>query len=75
MTTKQKAKELVAKMKDQFFMERDNVKVLKAKQCALICVDEIYKLNQLKVGRYEGERDIEMYYSYWEDVKQEIEKI
>ena len=75
MTTKQKAKELVAKMKDQFFMERDNVKVLKAKQCALICVDEIYKLNQLKVGRYEGERDIEMYYSYWEDVKQEIEKL
>ena len=46
-----------------------------AKKCALICVDEIYKLNQLKVGRYEGERDIEMYYSYWEDVKQEIEKI
>lgn len=61
---KDKAKELV----DKFYSQD-------AKQCALICVEEIYKLNQLKVGRYEGEIDEEMYYSYWEDFKQLIEKL
>jgi len=42
---------------------------IKAIDIALITVDEIYSLPNLKVGRFEGEEDIEMYYSYWEDVK------
>ena len=76
MTPKEKAKELVTKFAE---IEDEQpifvISYTQVKKCALICVDEIYKLNQLKVGRYEGERDIEMYYSYWEDVKQEIEKL
>ena len=70
MTAKDKAKELVHR-----FLQIYDGRVPQAKQCALICVDEIYKLNNLDVGRYEGEQNIEMYYSYWEEVKQEIEKL
>lgn len=37
----------------------------KAKQCALIAVDEV-----IKNGFYS-----QLFYNYWEEVKQEIEKI
>jgi hypothetical protein len=53
-----KAKELIDKM---------------TKQYALIAVDEIYKLN-LKKGAYlDTDSDKINYYSYWENVKKEIE--
>ena len=57
MTPKEKAKELV----DRFRIGDRNMKS-KAKQCALICVDEIQ-------GTFKGgENEI----LYWEEVKQEI---
>jgi predicted PolB exonuclease-like 3'-5' exonuclease len=43
------------------------------KPYALIAVDEIYKLN-LKTGAYlDSDSDKINYYSYWEEVKKEIE--
>jgi hypothetical protein len=48
-----------------------------AKQCALIAVDEIYNggLN-LRYGAYLDEfEDKQNYYSYWEDVKKEINQL
>jgi hypothetical protein len=71
-TAVKKAKELVLKMeKDfQYFASRQI-----AIQHALIAVDEIYKLN-LKTGAYlDSDSDKINYYSYWEEVKQEIEKL
>lgn len=66
MTPKEKAQELFDKM----FVIIENKgmydDLYRAKQCALIAVDEIIKdkkmFNQISV-------------EYWEDVKQEIEKI
>ena len=48
-----------------------------AKQCALITVDEIYSGGlHLRYGAYLDEfEDKQNYYSYWEEVKQEIEKL
>jgi hypothetical protein len=64
MEAKEKAKELV----DIFYNE---VKYMeRAKQCALIAVDEI--LNQCL-----DYRDIDLCrsYNYWQEVKQEIKKL
>jgi hypothetical protein len=64
MTSKEKAKELVDKFYNEVkYMER-------AKECALIAVDEI--LNIVK-GIYDY--DYEVLYPYWQEVKQEIEKL
>ena len=73
MTPKEKAKELIDKFNNHTVKELvylKNGKVIEgkteAKQCALIAVDEIIKdkkmFNQISV-------------EYWEDVKQEIEKL
>jgi hypothetical protein len=62
MTAKDKAKELV----DRFRIGDRNMKS-KAKQCALICVDEI-----VEFGTKQGIREPMM---YWSKVKQEIEKL
>ena len=43
----------------------------RAKQCALIAVDEIIELHK---GKFMCERE-EQNESYWQEVKQEIEKI
>lgn len=74
MTPKEKAEELVTKMYVNQW--RNNTMEYKtAKQCALIAVDEIYKTN-LKYGVYlENDWDKTYYYSYWEEVKEEIEKL
>ena len=60
MTPKQKSNELIDKM---YF---SSLKITKkdAKNCALIAVNEILNLN-----------DIDMEYSFYEQVKQEIEKL
>jgi len=70
MTPKEKAEELFYKM-----LSTDNVddysfvgsKV--AKQCALICVDEI--IEALSFHNWQNRNEIE----YYEEVKQEIEKL
>jgi len=63
MTPKEKAKELVDKFSDITtgwnFIEA-------AKECALICVDEI--LNGSRLYYFED-------YSYWKEVKEEINKL
>jgi hypothetical protein len=74
MTPKEKAKELVEKYDTTLtYLESKS----KAKQCALIAVDEIYNggLN-LRYGAYLDEfEDKQNYYSYWEDVKKEINQL
>ena len=66
MTPKEKAKELVDRFLKEFPSTDDigfgQIKI--AKQCALICVDEI-----LNIIKY-----FSIYKEYWEEVKQEIEK-
>ena len=70
MTAEGKAKELV----DRFTLylgtdvsgEECYVDILEAKQCALICVDEI--LGGSRLFYIED-------YSYWKEVKQEINKL
>ena len=65
MTAKEKAKELVEKYYAFIdFSEVYQPSSKSAKQCALICVDEIvFTLTDLQV------------LDYWQEVKQEIEKL
>lgn len=83
MNAKEKAIELVNAMgiSTQYlnnYTGGDDIPVYKnqyAKQCALVAANEIYNLD-LKVGAYlDTDPDKENYYSYWEDVKTEIEKM
>jgi hypothetical protein len=61
-TPKEEAKELVVKyLNIEFGLLTDN----QAKQCAFICVDEIIKTYI----------DIDPKLKYWQEVKQEIEKL
>lgn len=68
MTPKEKAKELFTKF------SANTVHYDAAKQCALIAIDEIIleqcKSSEKKDARYQDERLI-----YWQEVKQEIEKL
>ena len=70
MTPKEKAKELVDRfmnIQDSIGFNSHNLMYLKeAKQCALICVDEI--LGGSRLFYIED-------YSYWQEVKQEINKL
>ena len=67
MTPKEKAAELIV----NYQLKCKSLNYDEAKECALIAVDEIYKL-PLKVGQYlDNEESIEMYYAFWEDVKEE----
>mgnify|MGYP001147345583 FL=1 len=61
MIAKEKAKELVNR-----FLQIYDGRVPQAKHCALICVDEM--LEEL------GE-ELELAYNYWQEVKQEINKL
>ena len=65
MTPKEKAKELVDKY-TQYVTEINEYEY--AKNCALIAVDEI--LNSI-LGNYE----FDFLRKYWQEVKQEIEKL
>jgi len=64
MTPKEKAKELVAKYKG-FGMYNESIA---AKQCALIAVDEILNAIEQIFETFEERK-------YWQEVKQEIEKL
>ncbi|MCP4989081.1 MAG: hypothetical protein GY928_24390 [Colwellia sp.] len=77
MTPKEKAKDLIDRFMKQQPMHITMQKV-SAKQCALICVDEILKLQPLrstrmaaKLDRYSESDSVE----YWEEIKQEIKKL
>ena len=70
MTPKEKAKELVEKyqfngdMIDDIRMSEES-----AIECALLCVDELIELYEFEVPH----RGFKI--SYWDEVKQEIEKL
>ena len=67
MTPKEKAMELLYKFQDQLFNEDE----LEAKQCALICVDEILdyikRINDYSQMEVLSNKD-------WQEVKQELLK-
>ena len=66
MTPQEKAIELVNSFYNKDFENIWNVKTAnyEAKQCALICVDEVYK----NISYHPN-------YKYWQEVKQEIEQL
>jgi hypothetical protein len=67
MTPKEKANDLVKKYYHLFSVELENtIDYREAKQCALIAVYEI--LNGSRLFYFED-------YKYWNEVKQEIEKL
>ena len=79
MTPKEKAQELVDKFIEftQDWDARDGYinDEFRAKECALIAVDEIIKTlkdNDLYIG---GETNIDEIIIFWKEVKQEIENI
>jgi hypothetical protein len=75
MTPKEKAQELVDKMILEFPLQGNtnaNVSYI-AKQCALIAVDEI--LADYREDYESINKDIYTIYSWWQEVKQEIEKL
>jgi hypothetical protein len=66
MTPQEKAKELIR----QFY----SVGAIECKQCALIAVDEIVK--EIKCNEFDFQSNVPMsVYTYWKNVKQEIEKL
>ena len=70
-TAKEKAEELVNKYDETLtYLESK----LKAKQCALIAVDEILKIIP-KFEYGQGEKTTTKEYDYWEEVKQEIQEL
>jgi hypothetical protein len=77
MTPQEKAAELVRKFKPlvTFSMGVDPSYVLRiAKKCALVEVDDILKVVQ-SLNRHDTEYIRDEHIPYWEEVKQEIEKL
>jgi len=77
MTEKEKAEELVGRYYSLFSIEFENtIDITEAKGCALIAIDEILK-NSVGYNAYDGvtDNDICADDNYWEEVKQEIEKL
>ena len=66
LTPKEKAKELVEKFSD---LEDREMYIVKAKQCALIAVDEIISIKLLWF-----QKDTE-YLDFWQEVKEELLKL
>ena len=79
MTPKEKAQELFDKMHIEIYNRDMYNDLFRAKQCALIAVDELIKYHDdiMDVVRYELPSNIVavLPYKYWDDVKQEIEKL
>ena len=69
MTAKEKAIELIDKFYSisSFFSDLED-----AKECALIAVDEIISLSKIASLR---RNNVYMELEYWQEVKQEIEKL
>lgn len=72
MTPKEKATELSNKYFEQFLAFGEYLSIEKANICALIAVDEI--LNAIYWDYYEEDTP-DKTLRFWEDVKQEIEKL
>lgn len=75
MTPKEKAEELVSKYYDiEWLYEGYNIFMPKekAKQCALIAVDEIIEAIDFD---WMEVQNLERVHTYWQEVKQEIEKL
>ena len=86
MTPKEKAKELVNRFKKHAKENRTSLGATPGKfknihhpsQCALIAVDEILKLAEVidkSFSWFPSEEGDITYIQYWEEVKQEIEKL
>jgi hypothetical protein len=82
MTPKEKAQELFDKMHEEIYNRDMYNDLYRAKQCALIAVNEILELNetqeeyQIQYDNGEWSRELGYRYSkYWEEVKQEIEAL
>jgi hypothetical protein len=75
MTPKEKAKELVEKFRlNVLDYEGCGINEHKAKQCALIAVDEV--LNELfEAAIVTGSSHIHKHIDYYQEVKKEIEKL
>ena len=65
MTSKEKALDLQHRMKDCLYSDG----LVDAKQCALICVEEILKA----IPTYTG--NLNPNWKYWNDVKEELLKL
>ena len=75
MTPKEKAKELLIKFLyyvESFSFEQQNEN---AKQCVLIAVDEILKEFNSDELYSSGENNINDFRTYWQEVKEEINKL
>ena len=70
MTPKEKATELTCKYFNLIFLDLDYDQ---AQQCALIAVDEILKLENNNGYYFDGTNVTSI--SFWQEVKQEIEKL
>lgn len=68
MTPKEKAKELVNK-----YLQIYDGRVIEAKKCALIAIEEI--LNQYNSGKFDYKILDEEEFYFWQEVKLEIEKL
>lgn len=66
MTPKEKSKELYYKIKSNLFSDTKN----DAKRCALTAVDEILLSHSFALGGIKPS-----IYKYWQEVKEEIEKL
>ncbi len=70
MTPKEKARELINKFWNEATYENEEHKPnYTSKQCALICVDEILEVTPMYKGLLNHK------WIYWNNVKQEIEKL
>mgnify|MGYP003638654179 CR=1 FL=1 len=76
MTAKEKATELVGMFcwhqSDDYPNSDEDYH---AKQCALICVDEIIGIPSIQAAYAQGYSNSKSIESYWQEVKQEINKL
>ena len=76
MTPKEKAKELVEKYYALIdFSEVYQPSSKSAKECALICVEEIISIPSVQAAYAQGYSNSKSTESYWREVKQEIKKL
>ena len=77
MTPKEKAQELVNKYSTYVVMWAGGIEVTgeNVKQCALIAVDEMIQATNMYQFRMDGMPSRIVAHPYWQEVKQEIEKL
>jgi hypothetical protein len=75
MTQEEKAKELFDKFYSAIPNDEMGENYNSAKQCALIAVDEILEICSLDCLTNLHNHEFEAKFNYWQEVKQEIEKL